>query len=99
MSALQNLKFERIYLMIFDRDKYLDQDKLSQFIKTSDIILDWWHYIKSSYILVSRLSADELTSYMTENFKNFRFLIIEIDSRNYNGWLPPNAWDWIHKYL
>jgi len=88
-----------IYILTFDRDENFDYNKLHQFIKndTSEIV-DWWHYIKSSYLLVSPYSADFLANKIMQVIPNQHFLVIKLNPIDHQGWLTKDAWDWISKY-
>lgn len=89
----------KIYLMVFDRNLLYNYQILHDAIKKDPYIKDWWHYMQSSYVLISPLSANALAERLMINFNNHRFLLIEINSKNYQGWLPQDAWTWIKKYL
>ncbi len=89
----------KIYLMVFDRNNLFDYQLLHEFIKSSYNIKDWWHYMQSSYILVSPLNANDLADNLMTRFGNRRFLLVQITPGNYQGWLPEDAWKWIRKYL
>lgn len=90
---------KKVYLMVFDRDPTYNYELLHNVIKMDPYIYDWWHYLQSTYILVSTLTADALADRLMLSFKNQRFLLVEINSKNYQGWLPKDAWEWIRKYL
>ncbi len=56
----------------------------------------WWHYMESFWLLDSQKDVNELVN----KFKGFldpedRLLIFDTNSREYNGWLPQSAYDWI----
>lgn len=89
----------KIYLMVFDRNAYFNYQLLHEFIKNNYNIKDWWHYMQSSYILVSPLSANDLADSIMTGFRNHRFLLVQITPGNYQGWLTEDAWQWIRKYL
>lgn len=88
-----------IYILTFDRSENFDYNKLHQFIKNDTLeITDWWHYIKSSYLLVSPYSADFLANKIMQVIPNQNFLVIKLNPIDHQGWLPKDAWDWISKY-
>lgn len=88
-----------IYLMVFDRNPSFDYQPIHNFINNNPQITDWSHYMLSAYILVSPLSANDLANQIIANFCRHRFLLIEINNKNYQGWLTQDAWTWLKKYL
>ncbi len=57
----------------------------------------WWHYLKDAWIVNSSLDhqeyADRLYPFIE---KTDYFLVVKI-TKNYQGWLPKDAWDWLNK--
>lgn len=55
----------------------------------------WWHFLESCWLVDTNLTAkgiwDKLSPYAD---KSDCFLIVGI-SRDYSGFLPQKAWDWI----
>jgi hypothetical protein len=55
----------------------------------------WWHYLGSTWLVDTPLSADGIWNRLSPHIdKNDRVLIIGV-TRDYSGWLPKDAWDWI----
>lgn len=84
------------YLLVYDqKSSNINSKVLHQYVSDSKHINGWWHHLPGVYIFNSPLSADELA----EQFKNVldfsKFLIVEINSANSNGWLPQKAWNWL----
>lgn len=75
-----------------------DYVALHSMLKDSRHILDWWHYIKSCYILISSLPVKELAEEIRKMMPDHHFLLIRVHPDECNGWLPKNAWDWLHKH-
>jgi hypothetical protein len=63
-----------------------------------NIIQDWWHYLDSSYIVISNFEATKLYNHIYQGIPNKHILIAEINLKNAQGWLPQSAWNWISKY-
>lgn len=82
------------YLLVFDRENF-NTLNLHAFIQNWSSISNWWHYIQSCYILLSYHSLASLSEEFRNKFPNKRFLLIEVDLKNNNGWLPEAAWQWI----
>lgn len=56
----------------------------------------WWHYLDSTWIVITNESAQQIWTRLAQHIdKNDYVLIVEILD-NVQGWLPKDAWDWIH---
>jgi hypothetical protein len=57
---------------------------------------EWWHFLGSTWLVNTSLNAqqiwDRLAPYVDQND---HVLVIRI-GRDYQGWLPNQAWDWIN---
>ena len=59
---------------------------------------NWFHYIKSSYILIARVTGPgQLTKRIKKIMGNKNFLVMEVNLSKRNGWLPEKAWNWIRR--
>ncbi len=57
---------------------------------------DWWHFLESTWLVDSTLSAQGIWNTLSPHVDaNDRVLVIGV-TRNYHGWLPPDAWNWIN---
>ena len=55
----------------------------------------WWHYLDSTWLVDTSLSAQGVWDRLAPHVdKNDSFLVIGV-TRNYTGWLTPEAWEWI----
>jgi hypothetical protein len=55
----------------------------------------WWHYLKSTWLIQTEESADELWERIAPHIhRDDRVLIIEVRD-NSQGWLPREAWAWV----
>lgn len=55
----------------------------------------WWHYLGSTWLLDTNLTASGIWERLAPHVdKNDSFLVIGV-TRDYSGWLPKDAWDWI----
>lgn len=58
---------------------------------------NWWHFLESVWIVATAESAAEIwTALHVHMDRNDYLLIIEVRD-NVQGWLPKDAWDWIHQ--
>ena len=70
-----------------------DYDALYTAIKSCGA---WWHYLGSTWLVDTSLNAQEIWDRLAPNVdKNDRVLVIRV-TRDYQGWLPRKAWDWIN---
>ena len=99
---------QKVYLITFNQPlplDFFDYSKFHGFLLSYPRITDWWHYLKTTYIVVtdSLVTASDLTNFLIPQYKNLQFLVIEVNLQNHNGLLHPDAWKWInarlsHKY-
>lgn len=59
----------------------------------------WWHYLESAWILDTTESADEIWQSVRPHIDANDFLLIIEVRDNVQGWLPQDAWNWIHTHL
>lgn len=56
----------------------------------------WWHYLGSTWLVDTQLDAAGIWNRIEPHVdKNDFFLIIGV-TREYTGWLPKEAWEWIN---
>jgi hypothetical protein len=56
----------------------------------------WWHYLESTWIIVTNETPDQVWARLAPKIdKNDYLMIIEVRNRC-QGWLPKDAWEWIH---
>lgn len=57
----------------------------------------WWHYLDSTWIVVTNEDANQIWKRLASTIdKNDYLLVIEVLD-NVQGWLPKDAWNWIHE--
>jgi len=92
--------YRKAYLLTFDRDDNRNYKVVHDKLINLPSVITWWHYIASCYILISDTNtASKLTSEIVKVLPNKRFLLVEINLNNRNGWLPVEAWTWIKKQV
>lgn len=92
------MKTRYAYILSFDRDDNLDYKSIHSKLTSLSCVMNWFHYIKSSYILITYYSsarsfAEEINNVL--NKKNY--ILLEVNLYNRQGWLNKNAWEWIKK--
>lgn len=89
----------KAYILTYDRDGEWDWKAIHDNIINMDGIVNWFHYVKSSYILISTsANATDICNQLYNIIPQKRFLLLEVDLNNKNGWLPNAAWNWLRKY-
>jgi hypothetical protein len=80
----------RVYLISYDVKR--DDNVLINAIKSYGT---WWGYA-GVWMIATPANIDSVYAYLKPYFfNNEHFLVIEI-RRNYTGWLPQNAWNWLN---
>ncbi|MCK4822773.1 hypothetical protein KA005_43820 [bacterium] len=59
----------------------------------------WWHYLDSCWLLKTSLSARQLFDSLKPHIDGNDFLLIIEVTKNYTGWLPQKAWDWMDQNI
>jgi hypothetical protein len=93
---MRGKKMNKTYLISFDPDT-VDYRALNRVIKSSKYIIDWWHYLRSTYIVVSPYSLKEIHQDIRKRWPDYSYLIIEVNKENCAGFLPERAWEWLKK--
>lgn len=64
-------------------------------------VVDWMHYLTNCYVVWTYVELASLTNALrgVPNMEKGYFFITAIDPESpLEGWLPPWAWDWLHKF-
>lgn len=56
----------------------------------------WWHYMKSTWLIYTDKSPDEIVENLKPYLGRVRVLVVPF-SKPYQGILPKDAWEWIHQ--
>lgn len=56
----------------------------------------WWHYLDSTWIVQTTEGANEVYQRLRAHIDDNDFLLVIEVRDNSQGWLPKDAWDWIH---
>ncbi|MDE0518788.1 MAG: hypothetical protein OXH36_04450 [Bdellovibrionales bacterium] len=92
---------KKIYLITYSTDIPFNSNVIYQ--RMNDLlhkrhITDWWYYIDNTYLVACSLDVNELYNLIYSAI-NRHLLIVEINPKNAQGWLPQDAWNWINKYI
>lgn len=87
----------KVYVVSYDLNKSgQEYEGLYEELKNSAA---WWHYLDSTWLIYTSESADQLYSRIGKHIdENDYALVIEV-KRNYQGWLPDKAWEWIREHV
>ena len=87
-----------IYAINYDlRTPGQQYDKLYDAIKSCGST--WWHYLGSTWLVDTSLNASQIWARIQPHCDtNDRILVIGV-TRDYSGWLPKDAWDWINQRI
>jgi hypothetical protein len=58
----------------------------------------WYRYAPNCWILWTNGTAESWFNYLAPHITVQDYLFVaELSMRDYKGWLPKNAWDWIRE--
>ncbi|SER00306.1 hypothetical protein SAMN05216232_3929 [Virgibacillus subterraneus] len=86
-----------VYLITYDLNKPgQDYDNLYETIKSLGA---WCHYLDSTWLVDTSYSSNQIGDKLeSATDKGDSYLIIKV-TNDYQGWLPQEAWDWIHDHI
>ncbi len=59
----------------------------------------WWHFLESVWLLDTPESADDIWKSVRGCIDENDFLLVIEVRDNVQGWLPQDAWRWIHQHV
>lgn len=87
------------FVVIFGRDSNKDYRNFHKDFVGDARISNFWHYIKSSYLIITSMSENELSKHFSKCARKYGIstthLVIEIDLSRRQGMLTKDAWKWI----
>jgi hypothetical protein len=91
----------KVYLVTYNPTQPFNKGVFHNYITSlhkNGHISDWWHYIDTTYLIVSHLDVNQLYNLIFPGVPQRNLLIIEVLPKNAQGWLPKDAWTWLQKY-
>ena len=80
-------------------DLYKPGQNYEEVSKAIKSLGNWWHHLNSTWLVSTSKNAQQIWEIVQPHIdENDRILIIEI-GKDYSGWLPEKAWDWIKKQI
>lgn len=55
----------------------------------------WWHFLGSTWLVDTSLNASGIWDRLAPHVDKNDFVLVIGVTRDYSGWLPQEAWDWI----
>jgi hypothetical protein len=59
---------------------------------------DWWHYLDSTWLVDTSLTAQAIWNRLTPHVDKNDFVLVIGVTRDYQGWLPEKVWQWINEH-
>ena len=56
----------------------------------------WWHYFGTVWIVESSMNANKFAESLYPFIENTDHLFVARLAKEYGGWLPKEAWDWLN---
>ena len=61
---------------------------------------EWWHFMDNTWLVATSYSADQFAKLLYPHIVNTDHLLVMKVQKEYQGWLPKEAWDWLNsKYF
>ena len=58
----------------------------------------WWHYLDSTWLVRTSMSANQIWEHLRPTIDANDYLLVIGVTREFSGWLPKGAWDWLNEY-
>lgn len=89
-----------VYMITYDLcSPGQNYEKVIQAIESSSTGV-WCTFWKSSYLIKSNLSANDISQKITPHLdQNDRLMIVECKASNYQGWLEKEDWNYINNHV
>ena len=55
----------------------------------------WWHFLESTWLIETNEAVNTLYNRLARKIDANGFILVIEVKRNYQGWLPKEAWDWM----
>ncbi|EOC1429087.1 hypothetical protein ACI1AD_004395 [Cronobacter dublinensis] len=86
-----------IYCVSYDLNKAgQNYNSLYEELKKSN---SWWHHLDSTWLVSTYETAKQLSDRLRNHLDNNDTLLVIGVTKEYSGWLPQDAWDWLGKSL
>lgn len=86
-----------IYAFSFNPTLTHTNESIHDFVKTSPLFNDWWHFQSNFYFFDTKVNAKVIGTVIRAFFPNLNFVLAKVDLNEYDGSLPQAGWDWLQK--
>lgn len=84
------------YVLLFDNAHYSEKEVHDWLAAKGGPVESWWKRTPNAYLLLSRLTPEEMHNAVARTFQTLTFLLLHITSdTNYAGRLPDAAFTWL----
>lgn len=92
----------KVYMIMPNTLPSFDLGKFNAYIQslhTMGYIYAWWHYIPGAlYFVDTSLDVNQIHNLLIKHIPYRHFIVMEVNPKNQQGWLPKEAWDWFKTY-
>jgi hypothetical protein len=85
-----------ILIVTYDLKTPKDYHSLYEAIKAQGAEGKWWHYMASTWLLSTTKTPQDVADAIRPHLDQQDLLFVCELTRNYQGFLPKPAWDWLH---
>jgi len=86
-----------VYCISYDLNK--DGKNYEGLIEELKKSSSWWHFLKSTWLIYTNETASQVWTRLEKQVDKDDYILIILVSKDYQGWLPKEAWEWIERYL
>ena len=87
-----------IYVITYDLNQGVFHSYTS-FLNEIQSLGPWEKYMDRTWIVATHIGLQEISDRLTRHLgQPDRLLIVRLEALQYQGWLPPEAWDWINRH-
>lgn len=79
------------------RNQLRDYDDF--FVAIRGNCFQWWHFIETTYIVVTQHDSSELALRLCSHIEPTDSVLVVPVTQPISGWLPPAAWTWLNEHL
>jgi hypothetical protein len=85
-----------ICVVTYDLNQGIFHD-YSGFIQEIQNLGPWSKYMDKTWIVATHIPLQEISNRLTQHLgQSDRLLIVRLEAGQYQGWMPPEVWDWIN---
>ena len=92
----------KVYMIMPNITYPFDLGKFHTYIQqlySEGYIQAWWHYLPGGlYFIDTALDVNQIHNLLIKNIPMRYFIVMEVNPKNQQGWLPKEAWDWFKLY-